>query len=84
MILPILYNLYSPTYIKDIKPLFKHRCSECHDYMPGRDWQKYEDAHKYSDKIKKRVYDKSMPLGRTLPQSEIDLIIEWVDEGSKE
>ena len=27
-----------PTYTKDIKPIFKNRCSQCDDYIQGKYW----------------------------------------------
>lgn len=73
----------SPTYTKDTQPIFKNRCSRCHDYMEGKNWQKYEEAFEYRNKIRYRVSTKSMPLGQDMPQEERDLIVKWVDKGAK-
>jgi uncharacterized membrane protein len=75
-------NQGPPTYEKDIKPIFKTRCSECHNYMPGKNWQKYEDA--YSDRlnIKIKMLTKEMPQGKDMPQEERNLIVDWVNGGA--
>lgn len=74
----------SLTYTTDIKPIFKKRCSQCHDYMEGKNWQIYKDAFSRRDKIKERIENKTMPMGLDMPQYERDMIIKWVDEGAKE
>lgn len=74
----------TPTYTKDIKPIFKNRCSQCHDYLKDKNWQLYQDAFRHKDKIKEKMLDKTMPMGQTMPQDERDLIVKWVDMGSKE
>ena len=72
----------NPTYTKDIKPIFKNRCSQCHDYFPDKNWQKYEIAFSHKDKIKEKMISKEMPMGQDMPQDERDLIIKWVDQGA--
>lgn len=84
-ILPFTLTAHADlTYSKDIKPIFKNRCSECHDYLADKNWQKYEDAFKHKDTIKQKMLDKSMPMGRDMPQNERDQIVQWVDQGAKE
>lgn len=73
----------SPTYTKDIRPIFKNRCSSCHDYLGDKNWQVYENAYKYKDQIKMKILTKEMPQGKDMPQSERDLIVEWVNEGAR-
>lgn len=73
-----------PTYTKDIKPIFKNRCSKCHDYMQDKNWQVYENAFKYKEVIKAKMISKEMPMGEDMPQEERNLIIKWVDTGAKE
>ena len=72
----------APTYQKDIKPIFKARCSQCHNYMVGKNWQKYDDAYAERDKIKLKVGNKEMPMGQDMPEAERNLIIDWVNGGA--
>lgn len=73
----------NPTYTKDIQPIFKNRCSKCHDYMPGRNWQNYDNAFEFRLKIKDKILSKEMPMGQDMPQEERNLIVKWVDTGSQ-
>lgn len=72
------------TYTKDIKPIFKNRCSMCHDYMGDKNWQVYSNAYEKRLLIKQKVASKEMPQGRDMPQEERDKIVKWVDQGAKE
>ena len=73
-----------PTYTKDIQPIFKNRCSKCHDYIQDKNWQIYENAYKFRFSIKEKMITKEMPAGGDdMPQSERDQIISWVDGGAK-
>ena len=72
------------TYTNTVKAIFNNRCSRCHDYMPDRNWQVYSIAYKNRQDIKIQMVTKAMPQGDTMPQSERDDIIRWVDEGAKE
>lgn len=71
------------TYTKDAQPVFKNRCSRCHDYMSGRNWMKYEDAVSHKEAIKTKMTDKTMPPDVPMPQSERDILINWVNDGAK-
>ena len=82
MLLPTTV-LADPTYTKDVQPIFKSRCSQCHDYMAGRNWQNYDNAFEFRIKIKEKVATKEMPMGREMPQEERDLVIKWVNTGAK-
>ena len=77
-------NSESLTYTTDVtKPIFKNRCSECHDHMVARNWQVYDNAFSYRYAIKERILSRTMPMGRDMPQKERDLIVKWVDQGAK-
>jgi uncharacterized membrane protein len=51
--------------------------------MGDKNWQVYENAFSHKDKIKEKIISKEMPIGKNMPQSERDLIVEWVNEGAK-
>lgn len=78
-------NTTTITYKADIQPVFKQRCSMCHDYMPGKNWMNYKEAFDKRKEIKDRVLiKKDMPAGTDMPQVFRDLIGAWVDSGAKE
>jgi hypothetical protein len=72
-----------PTYRKDIRPIFKNRCSSCHDKMGDKNWQIYENAFKYRYSIKQKTILKEMPPNQNISQSEREYIIKWVNTGAK-
>ena len=86
MLISLLFSIKcmaDPTYTKNIQPIFKNRCSICHDHYRELNWQVYENAFNHRLQIKDRVKTKQMPMGREMPQEERDLIIKWVDTGAK-
>jgi mono/diheme cytochrome c family protein len=88
----------SPTYRREVFPVLNKNCLSCHS--PGRvapmSFATYEDARPWARQMKTVVTQKKMPPGivekhyglfgddGTLTQSEIDLIVEWVDAGAPE
>lgn len=74
------------TYVKDIRPLFKERCSVCHDSMAGRDWQDRKTAYEARFKIKNRVFTlKDMPQANVtgMTGEEREEVKNWVEHGAK-
>ena len=70
----------------EILPIMANSCatSGCHNGISRLDWRVYANAKSFALEIKNRTQDKSMPLNGALPQSEIDLIACWVDDGAPE
>ena len=87
-----------PTFSKDIAPIFQKNCQECHrpDSMAPMSLLTYEESRPWARAIKDRVIAREMPpwfLDKTvgiqkfindvsLTDSEIDIIVRWVDAGS--
>lgn len=87
-----------PTYAKDVAPIFQARCQECH--QPGSiapmSLLTYDDAKKYSRRIKAKVEQRLMPpwhidrtVGiqqfandRSLTDAEVSTISRWADAGA--
>ena len=67
---------------KDIKPIFKKNCTECHSGSID-----YKSAVNYKRKLyKKLVLLRQMPpkySGNTLTQAEVDLIKKWLNTGTQ-
>jgi hypothetical protein len=88
----------SPTFTKDIAPIFQNRCEECH--RPGTaapmSLVTYEEARPWAKSIKERVVKREMPpwhidqnVGvkhfandRSLTDAQIATISKWVDAGA--
>ena len=71
-----------PTY-KEVKPIFKNRCSECHDSMKDKNWQNYDTAYKFRYQIKEKLITREMPPVGTISDDERKQLISWVDGGAK-
>jgi hypothetical protein len=75
------------TYTKDIEPIMKNNCTECHsasslDQFPPLD--SYQDVKYYIEDIINRTEDGSMPQSGPLPSSTINVIKKWRDNGMPE
>ena len=88
----------APTFYKDALPILQARCQECH--RPGEaapfSLMTYKEARPWAKAIKTAVSTKKMPPwfanpahgkfsnDRSLPQTEVDTLTRWVDQGAKE
>ncbi len=86
------------TFSKDVAPIFNKNCAECH--RPGEaapfSTLTFKDVRPWAKSIKEKVIKREMPpwgadphVGqwsndRRLPQSDIDTITAWVEQGAKE
>ena len=68
----------------DIKPIIDQNCalSTCHGGARSPDLRSLNSIINSASRIKARTGNRSMPLGRTLSQTQIDLIACWVDDGA--
>src|SRR4029077_13464035 len=91
-------NQQSPTFSRDVAPIFQARCQACH--QPGTSAPMplvtYEQARPWARSIQQRVANRDMPpwhldktVGirhykndRSLNDSEISTIVRWVDAGA--
>src|SRR5581483_2355722 len=86
----------SPTFTKDVAPIFYARCAECHRptmYAP-MSLMTYDEARPWARSIKQKVASRQMPPwgadapagtfknDPSLTQHEIDTIVAWVDAGA--
>jgi len=88
----------TPTFAKDIAPIFQERCEACHrtDSMAPMSLKTYAEARPWLRSIKARVAARQMPpwhidrtVGiqkfkndRSLSDEQIDTIVRWVDAGA--
>ncbi|MEQ9298125.1 MAG: hypothetical protein RIF33_06170 [Cyclobacteriaceae bacterium] len=72
------------TYEGSIKNIVETNCaiSGCHNGSQAPDLRTLEQIQSSASRIKIRTADGSMPRGRTLTQTQIDLIACWVDDGA--
>ncbi len=88
----------SATFHKDVEPILQKNCQTCH--RPGQvapmSFLTYQGARPWARAMKAAVLSKKMPPwfadpqygpylnDRSLPQSDIDTIVKWVDAGAQE
>jgi hypothetical protein len=88
----------SPTFSKDIAPLFQEKCEACHrtGSMAPMSLRSYEEVRPWARAIRERVIQRQMPpwhldktVGiqefkndRSLSDEQIALIVKWVDGGA--
>ena len=88
----------TPTYAKDVAPIFRAKCENCHrpGYIAPMSLQSYAESRPWARSIKNRVETRQMPpwhidksVGiqafqndRSLTNTEIDTIVRWVDAGA--
>ena len=86
----------TPTFAKDVAPIFYKHCVECHrpTMFAPMSLMTFESARPWAQAIKRRVANREMPpwtadptVGKfkndpRLSQAEIDTIVSWVDEGA--
>ena len=86
------------TFNKDVLPILQNNCQSCH--RPGQvapmSFLTYKDTRPWAKAIKAAVASRKMPPwfadakyghfsnDRSLKQSEIDTLVAWVDQGSRE
>jgi hypothetical protein len=90
----------SPTFSKDIAPIFQSKCQSCHqpESIAPMSLINYKEARPWARSIKNRVARRQMPPWHidqsvgvqkfkndmSLSQSQIDTIVAWVDAGAPE
>ncbi len=88
----------TPTFTKDIAPIFQEKCEACHrpDSIAPMSLITYEEARPWARSIRSRVEARSMPpwhidrtIGiqefkndRSLTDAQIETIVRWVDAGA--
>lgn len=75
----------TPSFAKDIKPIFKAKCTMCHGTGKSRpeNFTDYATAVANKNMINSRVVEnKDMPMGVSMDQGSRDLIGAWVNAGT--
>lgn len=93
-----VFGASAPTFNKDIQPILANRCQGCHrsGEIGPMALMSYSEVRPWAKAIKQSVATKKMPPwfadsnhgkwanDRSMPQSEIDTLIAWVDNGAPE
>jgi len=95
--LPHILNPNTPTYLRDVLPIFMGKCSRCHNDQSKflDNWFNYKTALRDRSEIKRRVWNswkgtyfkQPMPIGNSpefeaMTEEEHLIIKDWVDAGA--
>ena len=72
------------SYSANVKPIIDGRCISCHSPSGGTspDLTGYANLKAKAARVKSRVGNGTMPQNGALPQSQIDIVVNWVNEGA--
>lgn len=72
------------TFERDIRPIFKDKCSMCHNTGSAiPNWDIYDVSFSLKDRLMNRVVVlKNMPIGTTMTEQERGLLAEWIQLGA--
>lgn len=67
-----------------VKPIIDARCVTCHSPAGGisPSLTNFDEVKARAERVKIRVDAREMPLGSTLNDAQIRLIVDWVNEGA--
>lgn len=69
----------TPTFERDIKPLFRERDRE--SMLPLFDLWSYDDVRANAERILQRLEDGTMPCDGAWPEDQVDTFRKWVEAG---
>lgn len=72
----------APSFANDIKPIIDSNCISCHNGTQFPDLRTYQGVSTNAGIVKIQVVNRTMPIGGSLTNDEIDLISCWVDNGA--
>ncbi|MDF0717688.1 cytochrome c [Muricauda sp. 334s03] len=70
------------SYMDDIKIIIANNCLSCHSGTQFPDLRTYQGVSTNAGIVKTQVVNRTMPIGGTLTNDEIELISCWVDNGA--
>lgn len=70
------------SFATQVKPIIDNNCTSCHNGSQFPDLRTYSGIKASASSVSARVANKSMPIGGSLSQQEIDIIVNWVKEGA--
>jgi len=77
-------DICNPTisFVNSIKPIIDNNCVSCHNGGQFPDLRTFNGISNNAGIVKQQVVSRSMPLGGSLSNDEIELIRCWVENGA--
>lgn len=69
----------TPTFARDIKPLFREEDRDAMDF--AFDLWEYNDVRDHADDILARIEDGTMPCDEEWPEERLELLRRWINAG---
>ena len=66
----------------NVQPILENKCVSCHNGNRFPDLRTHQSINANSSRIRQQVVNRTMPVGGSLPNSEIELIRNWIDQGA--
>ncbi|WP_405206684.1 cytochrome c [Aquimarina sp. LLG6339-5] len=66
----------------DIKSIIDNNCISCHGGNQAPDLRTYESINNNSERVRTQVVNRTMPLGGSLSNDQIELIRCWIENGA--
>ncbi|WP_296385340.1 cytochrome c [Winogradskyella sp.] len=70
------------SFINQVKPIIDNNCVSCHNGNQFPDLRTYNGVSTNSEIVEQQVVNRTMPIGGSLTNEEIDLITCWIENGS--
>lgn len=70
------------SFVNQIKPIIDNNCISCHNGNQFPDLRTYSGVSNNAEIVKEQVVNRTMPIGGSLTNEEIDLITCWIENGS--
>ena len=70
------------SFADDVNPIIESKCLSCHSGTQFPDLRTYQGVSSNAGIVKTQVVNRTMPIGGTLTNAEIELISCWVDNGA--
>ncbi|WP_299896499.1 cytochrome c [uncultured Aquimarina sp.] len=72
------------SFSSDIKPIINNDCIRCHGGSGNQapDLTTFENISNNANRVRREVVNRTMPLGGSLSNNEIELIRCWIDNGA--
>lgn len=70
------------SFIADVRPIINANCVQCHNGSQFPDLRDYSKVSANSANVKSAVSNRRMPLGGSLTNAEINIIVSWIDSGA--